>query len=68
MNNTPINNAGMFGPSWYVGVLPFCEQRSLYDQIDTLEKSGQTFSTVSTDNTTIGARLATSRLLMLCPQ
>lgn len=68
VNNTPINNAGMFGPSWYVGVLPFCEQRALYDQIDLLEKSGQTFSSVSTDNTTIGGVVGNVKIpWMLCP-
>src|SRR5215213_4139527 len=27
-------NIGGYGPSWYVGILPFCEQKNLSDQIE----------------------------------
>jgi prepilin-type N-terminal cleavage/methylation domain-containing protein len=27
--------AQQFGPSWYVGILPFCEQKAISDQIET---------------------------------
>lgn len=68
VNNTPANNMGMFGPSFYVGLLPFCEQRNLYDRIDALEKAGQAFSTVSTDNLTIGGVCGNAKISwMLCP-
>src|SRR5687767_9977882 len=29
------------GPSWYVGILPFCEQKNLYDLMDANDKAGQ---------------------------
>jgi prepilin-type N-terminal cleavage/methylation domain-containing protein len=28
------NNTTAYGPSWYVGILPFCEQKNLADQIE----------------------------------
>lgn len=28
------------GPSWWFGTLPFCEQRHIYDQIQTLQRAG----------------------------
>ena len=36
--NIPITNTGS-GPSWYVGILPFCEQKNLYDLIDNVDKT-----------------------------
>src|ERR1043165_2778243 len=69
VNNVPANNMGAFGPSFYVGLLPFCEQRNLFDRIDALEKGGQTFSSVSTDSTTIGGACGNAKIpWMLCPR
>jgi type II secretory pathway pseudopilin PulG len=34
-NNTPPNQA--WGPSWYVGILPFCEQKPLSDLIESAQ-------------------------------
>ena len=28
------------GPSWHVGILPFCEQRNMYDKIMSLQRDG----------------------------
>jgi prepilin-type N-terminal cleavage/methylation domain-containing protein len=68
VNNTPANNMGAVGPSFYVGLLPFCEQKNLFDRIDSLEKTGQTFSSVSTNNTTIGGVCGNAKIpWMLCP-
>src|SRR5437773_7963780 len=30
----PAGGAGQFGPSWYVGLLPFCEQKPLSDLME----------------------------------
>ncbi|WP_254506819.1 DUF1559 domain-containing protein [Anatilimnocola floriformis] len=68
VNNVPTNNSGQFGPSFFVGVLPFCEQKNLYDKIAQLEQTGQTFSTVSADDTTIGGVVGNAQInWMLCP-
>src|SRR5215510_14928109 len=29
------NNTGAWGPSWYVGILPFCEAKNISDLIET---------------------------------
>src|SRR5262245_16117282 len=31
----------VYGPSWYVGILPFCEQKNLADQIEQIGINGQ---------------------------
>src|SRR5688500_4723621 len=61
------------GPSWYVGILPFCEQKALYDLIDAHDKSGQAgnrcdYSKASNDNNTIGGVTRGQKIQwMLCP-
>jgi prepilin-type N-terminal cleavage/methylation domain-containing protein len=68
VNNSPASNMGAVGPSFYVGLLPFCEQRNLFDRIDGLEKTGQTFSSVSTDSTTVGGVCGNAKIpWMICP-
>jgi len=34
-NNGSTNGSSTWGPSWYVGILPFCEQKNLSDLIET---------------------------------
>src|SRR5205814_10603947 len=38
---TPSTLVQMAGPSWYVGLLPFCEQKPLSDQIEQVSISTQ---------------------------
>lgn len=42
-----LRTAGYVGPSWQFGVLPFMEQRNIYDKIANLVRSGSTFSTTA---------------------
>ena len=37
-------NPGPFGPSWQVGILPFCEQKNLHDLLDGWERSAPTLA------------------------
>src|SRR5256885_13868450 len=38
-NTLPSNRTQLTGPSWYVGILPFCEQKPLSDQIEQISLS-----------------------------
>ena len=68
VNNAPVNNGGQFGPSFFVGILPFCEQKNQYDKIERLEQAGQAFASVSTDETTIGGVAGNAKIKwMRCP-
>src|SRR5688572_21855433 len=33
-----VTGGNQVGPSWYVGILPFCEQKNLYDLMDARDK------------------------------
>jgi prepilin-type N-terminal cleavage/methylation domain-containing protein/prepilin-type processing-associated H-X9-DG protein len=37
-----------WGPSWLVSILPFCEQKNLYDLIDGAERGGRDYDTATT--------------------
>jgi prepilin-type N-terminal cleavage/methylation domain-containing protein len=45
--NSPTTNSNQWGPSWIVGILPFCEQKNLFDRMDALEKGGATYASTS---------------------
>src|SRR5262245_61675408 len=66
------NTTNNYGPSWYVGILPFCEQKSLSDQIETLGiANGANYSAIATNQTTVANISQTCHnqkiKWMLCP-
>ena len=40
MHAGPADESARIGPSWWVGTLPFCEQRNIYDRVMVLQRSG----------------------------
>jgi hypothetical protein len=36
----PASESARIGPSWWVGTLPFCEERAIFEQIQQLQRSG----------------------------
>ena len=68
VNNSPANSGSSVGPSWYVGILPFCEQKNLYDMIEQLHKGGQNYDGAGNNITTIGGVCKGQKIpWMLCP-
>ena len=64
---TVAGQTNQCGPSWYVGILPFCEQKNLYDAIDQVDRSGGTNCNYS-NPATIGAAAHNQKIpWMLCP-
>jgi prepilin-type N-terminal cleavage/methylation domain-containing protein len=71
-SGTAANPAGQaWGPSWYVGILPFCEQKPLSDLIEAQAvKIGTAFNDMQVNNTNPRvAQLAKDQKIawMLCP-
>jgi prepilin-type N-terminal cleavage/methylation domain-containing protein/prepilin-type processing-associated H-X9-DG protein len=62
-------SANIAGPSWYVGMLPFCEQKNLYDLIDGLEKATNINYAANSSATTSVMNKAHNQKIawMLCP-
>ena len=54
-----------------MGILPFCEQKNLYDLIDAIDKAGGAnarYDTASANNNTIGGVTRDQKIpWMLCP-
>ncbi len=71
--NTQGNASIAAGPSWYVGVLPFCEQKNLSDIIETLGVSTganyNAFANLPTTGPTLVSQAAHNQKIpwMLCP-
>ncbi|MCU0977784.1 MAG: DUF1559 domain-containing protein [Pirellulaceae bacterium] len=40
MHAGPANESARIGPSWWVGTLPFCEKRNIYNRVIFLQQSG----------------------------
>src|SRR5439155_8552045 len=72
-NTLPSNLQQMSGPSWYVGILPFCEQKPLSDQIEqiSLGTALNLLSTTKAIGTSVGSVMyaANNQKIqwMLCP-
>lgn len=54
---------GGYGPSFFVGLLPFCEQQSMFSLMDAQEKLGNTFDTAAMTAPAHNAKIA----YMSCP-
>ncbi len=70
----PVQTARRAGPSWYVGILPFCEQKNLSDLIEQrgITPNGSNYDTQNTVNTGNNATVAGAAHnqkipWMLCP-
>jgi hypothetical protein len=73
-NGTTQGNASIAaGPSWYVGILPFCEQKNLSDIIETLGvgtgANYNAFANLPTTGPTLVSQAAHNQKIpwMLCP-
>jgi prepilin-type N-terminal cleavage/methylation domain-containing protein len=66
-----VTAGNSFGPSWYVGILPFCEQKNLADQIEQIGilNPGFNYNSLTTLPTTSVAGCAHNQKIpwMLCP-
>ncbi len=69
--NTQGNGAVPFGPSWYVGILPFCEQKNLSDLIEARAIATPNYNAIAGNQTTVAnvSQQAHNQKIpwMLCP-
>lgn len=64
--HTGLRNAPAMGPSWQYGILPFMEQRNIYDKIANTIRAGYTFGALTTS--TSGAAVFGAANLNTCIQ
>ena len=64
----PQGQTNRVGPSWYVGILPFCEQKALYDLMDARDKIDGRYDQAGNNLTTMGGVAKGQKISwMLCP-
>jgi hypothetical protein len=63
------NGSTSWGPSWYVGILPFCEQKNLSDLIEQRGVRQGRYDQISNTNTAFVGQAAHNQKIpwMLCP-
>ncbi len=64
-----LRSTTQWGPSWYVGILPFCEQKNLSDVIEQLSVRSPGFNLAANNTNTSVAWAAHNQKIswMLCP-
>ena len=68
INPATNSTGGTWGPSWYVGLLPFCEQKNLSDQIEIKALTQPDFSVYGTTTKRPTAMAHNQKIpWMLCP-
>src|SRR5262245_45066314 len=61
------NSVGIYGPSWYLGLLPFCEQKNLADQMEQRGIANPDYNS-ATAGTAVGELADNNKIpWMLCP-
>jgi hypothetical protein len=66
--STQGNGAVTWGPSWYVGILPFCEQKNLSDLIEARALINPDYNNATNAANTMGQAIHNQKIpWMLCP-
>ena len=70
MTNRTVPTGQTWGPSWYVSILPFCEQKPLSDLIEAIAVRNPNYAdmTITTPPTRVAAAVRDQKIAwMLCP-
>jgi prepilin-type N-terminal cleavage/methylation domain-containing protein len=69
INASATSGTTPWGPSWYVGILPFCEAKNISDMVETRAIAQPDYSNYASTATTIPASAAHNQKIawMLCP-